>query len=58
MAPAMLPYHYGICESNKLGFLCGLNVHRENLPDDVGWLSVKCDKGRAECYHFEYSIPL
>ena len=58
MALAMLPYHYGIYESNRLGYLCEMNVYREKLSDDVGWLSGKCDKGKAECDHSEYLMPL
>lgn len=54
MASVMLPHHYGICESNLLGFLCRMNVHRENLSDAVGGLSAKCDRGNAECQSPEY----
>lgn len=58
IAPAVLPFHYGICEPNRLGFLCEMNVYREKLSDDVGWLSVKCDRGKAVRDHSKYFDPL
>lgn len=56
MASVMLPYHYGICESNVLGFLCRMNVHAENMSDSVGGIARTSDRQNAECSSAEYLV--